>query len=169
MKLSRKTMILCSWLAVAAVAVLIFCFSAQNAEESSQVSRGFLQQTYGWFCKLFGIPCSTGSLWKFTAAWNHFVRKAAHFSIYALLGISCANALFQTLPHRLLSVFWAWPMGSIYAASDELHQYFVPGRSCQFSDMLLDSCGVAFGILCFLILLLFRRNITWSHNKPSKK
>lgn len=37
--------------------------------------------------------------------------------------------------------------GALYAASDEFHQLFVPGRSGQISDVLLDSAGVCFGVL----------------------
>ena len=42
---------------------------------------------------------------------------------------------------------WAWVVGTLYAASDEIHQLFVPGRSGQLRDVLLDSAGVAAGIL----------------------
>ena len=33
----------------------------------------------------------------------------------------------------------------IYAASDELHQFFVPGRICSVSDFIADSIGVVIG------------------------
>lgn len=47
-----------------------------------------------------------------------------------------------------------WVIGTAYAVSDEVHQFFVPGRSCEPRDMFIDSCGVAAGVL---IMLLVRR------------
>ncbi|MGV8147186.1 MAG: VanZ family protein [Alkaliphilus sp.] len=38
----------------------------------------------------------------------------------------------------------------LYAISDETHQIFVPGRSAQVSDILIDSVGAAVGILIYL-------------------
>ena len=38
---------------------------------------------------------------------------------------------------------------ALYACSDELHQYFVPGRSCRFFDVCVDSTGAFFGALLF--------------------
>ncbi len=44
-------------------------------------------------------------------------------------------------------------IAALYSVTDEFHQRFVPGRSCQLSDMLLDSCGAAIGILLVLFIL----------------
>ena len=38
---------------------------------------------------------------------------------------------------------------ALYACSDEFHQYFVPGRSCKFFDVCVDSTGTFFGALLF--------------------
>lgn len=40
-----------------------------------------------------------------------------------------------------------WAISSLYAATDEIHQLFVPGRSDQMSDVILDSAGAMAGIL----------------------
>ena len=45
-----------------------------------------------------------------------------------------------------------WLIGSFYAASDELHQLFVPGRSGEIKDVLLDSLGVLLGVLLLGLL-----------------
>ena len=45
-----------------------------------------------------------------------------------------------------------------YAATDEFHQLFVPGRSGQLKDVLIDTAGGALGLgLLALILYLKRR------------
>lgn len=43
----------------------------------------------------------------------------------------------------------AWACATAYAATDELHQMLVPGRSCLAGDVLLDSSGVLVGVLAF--------------------
>ena len=40
-----------------------------------------------------------------------------------------------------------WLIAAGYAATDEFHQLFVPGRSGQVSDVILDSAGAAIGVL----------------------
>ena len=39
-----------------------------------------------------------------------------------------------------------WLIAAGYAATDEFHQLFVPGRSGQISDVLLDSAGALAGV-----------------------
>lgn len=40
--------------------------------------------------------------------------------------------------------------GTFYASTDELHQYFVPGRSARLFDVGLDTLGVLTGIYIYL-------------------
>ena len=52
----------------------------------------------------------------------------------------------------------AWIIGTAYAVTDEIHQHFVPGRSCELRDICIDSAGVLCGVL--ITLLLHRRTAT---------
>ena len=72
------------------------------------------------------------------------VRKSAHFTEFLLLGVS----LFLTVRDlRKRASFWIpWAIGAAYAVSDEVHQLFVPGRSCEVRDMIIDACGVLVGV-----------------------
>ncbi len=45
----------------------------------------------------------------------------------------------------LLTALAAFAFSALYAASDEFHQLFVPGRAGLFSDVAIDSCGAALG------------------------
>ena len=45
-----------------------------------------------------------------------------------------------------------WLIAALYAASDEIHQLFVPGRSGQLSDVILDSAGALAGVAAFTVL-----------------
>ena len=49
-------------------------------------------------------------------------------------------------------MFLPWFISALYAASDEIHQLFVPGRSGQLSDVILDSAGALAGVAAFTVL-----------------
>ena len=44
-----------------------------------------------------------------------------------------------------------------YGLLDEFHQYFVPGRTSSFSDVLLDSIGIFFAFIIYFISLEYRK------------
>lgn len=72
-------------------------------------------------------------------AWDLVLRKAAHLTEYAILGALLLRALRST-PLALLA-------GSAYAVTDEVHQVFVSGRHGSPLDWLIDTIGVAAGVL----------------------
>ena len=87
------------------------------------------------------------------------VRKCAHFTEYLLLGLSLFATVREYDPVRLerneqwrRTALLSWGIGALYALTDEVHQAFVPGRSCEIRDMLIDSCGVAAGVLIMAAL-----------------
>jgi VanZ family protein len=73
--------------------------------------------------------------------WDLVVRKLAHLAEYAVLGGLLQRALGRE-PLALL-------LGSAYAATDEIHQTFVAGRQGSPLDWLLDTAGVAAGVLLY--------------------
>ena len=77
------------------------------------------------------------------------VRKTAHFTEYAILGVLFYFFYRQTLPQKNgLRLFVLAILSSfLYACTDEIHQLFVPGRSGQFTDVLVDTLGASFGCL----------------------
>lgn len=86
---------------------------------------------------------------------SFIVRKCAHFTEYMILGISVkvtADDLLRQsrradIQTRTAAILCPWCIGALYAVSDEIHQSFVPGRSCELRDMIIDSCGVLTGVL----------------------
>ncbi|MBI5190177.1 MAG: VanZ family protein [Nitrospirae bacterium] len=75
----------------------------------------------------------------------HFLfRKAAHFTEYAVLAVLWHRGLAGVpgLDARR-AVMTALAVSAAYAASDEFHQSFVPGRTPSALDVLLDSAGAA--------------------------
>jgi VanZ family protein len=90
-----------------------------------------------------------------TLALVHFlVRKAGHFTEYAILALFAARA-FRTSSRELLRTRWFWVSllcVVAYSLSDEFHQSFVPSRTASIYDSMIDSVGG----LTALILLAFR-------------
>lgn len=81
--------------------------------------------------------------------WSHVVRKAAHFTEFAILG-----ALFTWLFRgRRVLIPLLCCLG--IAAADETIQMFIPGRSGEFRDLLIDMAGALTAILVLLAELAF--------------
>lgn len=74
--------------------------------------------------------------------------KAAHFGAFAILGALLAHGALASR----LRYLWPVLVGLLYAASDELHQQFVPGRAPDPADWVADALGVAAG--CFILYRL---------------
>ena len=56
----------------------------------------------------------------------------------------------------------------LYACTDEIHQIFVPGRSAQFRDVLIDTLGAIFGCLLIHALLTLFTKLKSKSNSESK-
>jgi VanZ family protein len=86
----------------------------------------------------------------------HFLlRKAGHFTEYAILALLAARA-FRTSTRPLLRSRWFWVslvLVIAYSLSDEFHQSFVPSRTASIYDSMIDSVGG----LTALVLLALRR------------
>jgi VanZ family protein len=79
---------------------------------------------------------------------DFLLRKAGHFTEYAILAVLVHHALGlagQWSAGRRLLV--AWLLAALYAASDEWHQSFVPGRTPAVTDVVIDACGALTGLL----------------------
>ncbi|MGV3487441.1 MAG: VanZ family protein [Tuberibacillus sp.] len=86
-------------------------------------------------------------------SWNFVIRKLAHLTEFGLL----AFLLWRALRPVQRTGLWAWLLTVLYAATDEWHQSFQPGRSPEVTDVMIDACG-AF-IVLFVILPLVRRAV----------
>lgn len=137
--------------------IVIFTFSAQPAEESSALSSPIAEAVVDWLYPNFD-EMSAEEQTDVLDWWSHIIRKSAHLAEYTLLGLLCILAMGsirsdhkrQPLSASLTVLkiaLTAILIGIAYAASDELHQRFVSGRSGQLSDVLLDSCGVVAGVM----------------------
>ena len=90
-------------------------------------------------------------------AWHHIIRKCAHFTEYAVLGMTVVYAFGERLKKAKRIIPIALAICAFYAVTDEFHQHFVPMRVGSISDVLLDSAGALTGIVIFLLLTKKKR------------
>jgi len=96
-----------------------------------------------WAAVIFTLS-SIPSLSTGLGTWDTILRKGAHLTEYAVLG----GLLYRALGREPLAL----AVGIGYAATDELHQYFVRGRHASPVDVAIDAVGVAAGMLIWLRL-----------------
>jgi VanZ family protein len=79
--------------------------------------------------------------------------KTGHFAAYAGLALLCVRAVGGGLPCRVVLrvAVLALAIAAAHGIFDELHQWFVPGRSADIRDWFADVSGALIGIgLCWL-------------------
>jgi VanZ family protein len=78
------------------------------------------------------------------------LRKIAHITEYTVLFILYIRAFKDTTKLADTKVYLLSIVFSIiYAITDEIHQSFVPGRSCNFFDLLFYTTGVVLGSVIY--------------------
>lgn len=124
-------------LAAAMTVVFIFSNSLQSAEISGAVSGGILKAINSWIEARGLITIS-----------EQLLRKCAHLFEFGILGLFASSATLL-LSHPTAKSFTspavATATASVIAICDETIQYFVPGRACLITDMLIDTLGAAIG------------------------
>ena len=148
-RLSRHACALLSWASVAITLAFIFCMSAKTGNDLDNHS-GIIS-----IVKNFLVAGATALFGR-----EVDVSPVGHFTEYLLLGAVLANALRFTpwtifernatahpagmlgdFPNPLVALI----LSSLYGVSDEFHQIFTPGRSCDPMDWLVDTCAAAIG------------------------
>ena len=128
MKKNIFTLMVILWMAI------IFSFSAQPADESEQMS--------------LSVGHVAGLL--FADGYEDWPQERQD----AVLGVLLA-LMYRAYGHKGKRLFLlSAGTGSLYAATDEFHQLFVEGRSCQLTDWGIDTCGVIAGAA--VVFLLWR-------------
>ena len=143
------------WLLILACMGSIFYFSSQVADDSGRASEGFTYTLIKFFD--FADRISDDKAMGIAIAVNGIVRKVAHFGIYAVLGFLIALLLNEYRLNYRNTIFYSVVSSFLYSCTDELHQYFVPGRSGQFSDIGIDTAGALCGSLFAAIIIVLVR------------
>ncbi len=165
MSKKRKAIFLIFLILTILWAAVIYGFSSNNAAESSEQSGRITDLVLRIFVPNYDdltLSEQSSLHWKCESV----LRKAAHFSVFALLGVLsyyCVGSI-KYLPSGLFAqVAVSLPFCIVFAISDEIHQKFVEGRACRIFDVGIDSLGAAFGTaLAILLSLWYKRFINKS-------
>lgn len=127
---------------------VIFSFSLQTGEVSGDMSSSILQKMISWAAvEVFEeIGPITQIQWDFL---HLILRKCAHFTEFAILGMLSTFTLFQTKVARkaVLAIGFCLAIASM----DEMLQLFVDGRVGSVMDVLIDVAGAGVGVLAVII------------------
>lgn len=144
------------WLPAAVWMLAIFFLSAQPAFASNSLSRGVTKIIVETIGKVIPLDIEMSTLNDIVSQLNHFVRKFAHFSAYAVLGVLVSYALAKNKIQGKRAFALSLAICIIYAVSDELHQLFVPGRGCQLKDVIIDTSGALSGTTIYKAVNILR-------------
>jgi VanZ family protein len=88
--------------------------------------------------------------------YHGYIRKFAHFTEYAILGLFASRAFFGSTNALISSRWFIWSLGIVVfvAVSDEFNQSFDSNRTGSIFDVLLDCFG---GLMAICTLFLFLR------------
>lgn len=139
----------------------IFIFSSQKGTESGNTSRKF---TIAIIQIITGKNLALED--PFVEGIQLFIRKLAHFTIYAIGGFLIMNYAYTTEKTMKQKILYSIAFGAGYAITDEIHQFFVSGRSAQVLDVAIDTAGVIIGVLIYLAL---RKLAEFVRNKNNTK
>lgn len=141
MKKCIFTVLLVAWMG------FIFSMSAQNSEVSSNTSGETIRVVLSLVPEF--EEQSKDFQEQIIEDLQFIARKSAHFIAYMILGI-LSILLFLQFDNINKRPQIALLFCIAYAISDEIHQFFVPGRACQLRDVIIDSTGSLTGIVLVL-------------------
>lgn len=145
--------------------VFIFSMSSANGEESGGLSRRVTQI----MCQIIipgydelTLPEQEALIDKY----HYFVRKIAHVTEYAILGILLSGMIIKG-KLTLANVMLSWIIGVLYAITDEVHQLFVSERAGQIMDVIIDSFGVTVGVILWNVFSYILEKVSFLKGKSS--
>ena len=146
-KLKLKILLCISVVLVIAWMIVIFKFSSSSGESSTKTSRG----TLGKIVAIFDTNIDEIRLNEIVKKYDVYFRKLTHYGIYLLGGVLIFSMYYNLNKLKDGKVKYVKVLsivtGIIYAVSDEIHQYFVIGRSGEVADVVLDGIGVVTGVV----------------------
>lgn len=148
----------------------IFSFSGQDGEQSGSLSLMISEKCVEFVNSISGKQWSQAVISSMAVYFEHPIRKLAHFSEYACMGV-LVYIMWRPWRERgrglyLLTLLWVF----VSAAADEFHQLFVPDRYGSFADVLLDTLGGSFGmLLCIVVELLLKRRAERKAKRKTKR
>lgn len=132
---------------------VIFNFSAQDGEISGSISQKVTEFIVKVVSKVKTMDMATQLRW--IEKLHPIIRKFAHFGVYTVVGFSVMGFMCTYDMRNIFKLLISFAVGVTYAVSDEVHQYFIPGRNASIVDVGIDSLGVLTGIFILITLIVF--------------
>ena len=138
-------------------------FTGSSDAKSSQHSSRFVEPILHWLFPHMTQPHIEQIHYDF--------RKFCHLAEYAILALLLWRAFRQACGNKSVAPEhnaggWNWAEAGLalsivflYGASDEIHQAFVPNRTAQISDVLIDTLGGAAGLLALWIVFNWQKRL----------
>lgn len=147
------------WALTLAIMVFIFIMSNQTSQESGDTSKSLINSFLSLFMDNFKM-LSEADKDIVIQSFQFIVRKLAHFSVYAALGV-CSYSAINTYNLVKMRKFWlSLGLCFVYSLTDEFHQIFVEGRAGRLYDVAIDSIGALAGILFVVLVIFIYKKIT---------
>lgn len=160
--MKSKLTIVFSWFLVVLTMIIIFNFSGQPAQQSSEVSEDVVVQILDIVMDKEDITPPVVQKFQFP------VRKLAHFSIYMLLGFCMISAFEKTFKiKKYLNIIFSILASTVYAITDEIHQSFSFNRGPSFVDVLIDTSGAIAGTFIFILLMHLYKKFILNKSRAS--
>lgn len=142
------------WVVLISWVIFIFVMSNTPGDESSNQSEVIVK-----ILSYLGIDLNS----TFGELANLIVRKGAHFTEYFILFLLLkrVNSVYNEGFNIVILVGIVF----LYACTDEIHQYFIPGRAARCTDVLIDTAGGIFAAICSSLIFRIKCVLMSSHNK----
>lgn len=138
---------------------IIFYFSHQASDSSNQQSGTIVEIISNIIPYIKNMEEPEKTVLKETVL-APIVRRIAHFSIYAMLGLLTTNFMLTIEKKKMYQrVILALAFCLVYAITDEFHQTFIEGRSGRVVDVLVDTAGALTGILFTIAITTIIRKL----------
>lgn len=157
----REKLRMLSFLPTIVMLCVIFSFSGQQGDASSEISHGVTYKIVEFERKIKGEQMDSDRMEQRVEEIHFYVRKMGHVSEFFLLELA------MTIPCLVYGVkgkrFALYPLGcAVFCAGmDEFHQLFISGRDGALRDVLIDSIGIVLAValvqICRKIFLVVRK------------
>ena len=153
MKSTKKDLRIIKLLFVIIWMIIVFLFSNQSGEKSTGTSMGFTNKIITIFVSKTNLKSEEKI--ELIKRLEPIARKMAHYTLYTLGGILIINFINTYDINKKRKIKISIIIGFLYASIDEIHQYFIEGRSASAFDVGIDTLGVVTGVCTFLFFIKY--------------
>ena len=137
------------WILVVLWMGVIFYFSSMDSDASTDKSRGIITSTK--IIEKYEEKKTEEEKEEILKTTDIIVRKIAHGFEYLTLSILVCFLVSEYSLNIKKILIISIIVCLLYSISDEIHQLYVPGRSCELMDVFIDNIGVSLGLIIFYL------------------